>query len=100
MKVSVILPVIDETTSLRKTVDILLAENRASIGEILIIACGKTSEESRALCEALVREHPGLVSLHFQKRPYLGGAMRDAFEWAQGTHVLMMASDLETDPRR
>ena len=24
--------------------------------------------------------------------------MRDAFEWAAGSHVLMMASDLETDP--
>ncbi|MBV8831157.1 MAG: hypothetical protein JO108_18230 [Acidobacteriaceae bacterium] len=31
-------------------------------------------------------------------RPYLGGAMQDAFAWARGTHVLMMASDLETDP--
>jgi len=98
VRVSVILPVIDETTSLRKTVDILLAENRASIGEILIVACSKTTEQSRAVCDALLREHPGLVSLRFQERPYLGGAMRDAFEWARGTHVLMMASDLETDP--
>lgn len=24
--------------------------------------------------------------------------MRDAFEWAAGSHVLMMASDLETEP--
>jgi len=24
--------------------------------------------------------------------------MQDAFDWANGTHVLMMASDLETDP--
>ena len=98
MNVSAILPVIDETTSLEKTVDILLAENRDDIGEILIIACGKTTQESLAVCDSLVGKHPGLVSLRFQNRPYLGGAMRDGFECARGTHVLMMASDLETDP--
>ncbi len=98
MNVSVILPVIDETVSLRKTVDVLLADNRANIGEILIVACDKTSREALAVCNALASEHDDLISVQFQKRPYLGGAMRDAFEWARGTHVLMMASDLETDP--
>ncbi len=98
MNVSIILPVIDETVSLRKTVDVLLAENRPDIGEILIVACNKTSNEALAVCNALASEHKELVSVRFQKRPYLGGAMRDAFEWARGTHVLMMASDLETDP--
>jgi glycosyltransferase involved in cell wall biosynthesis len=39
-----------------------------------------------------------LLQVRFQQRPFLGGAMRDAFDWASGSHVLMMASDLETDP--
>lgn len=98
LRVSVILPVIDETASLRKTVEILLAENAPDVAEILILTCCKTTGPALAICRDLVREHPSLIRLHTQKRPFLGGAMRDAFEWASGSHVLMMASDLETDP--
>jgi glycosyltransferase involved in cell wall biosynthesis len=98
VRVSVILPVIDETVSLRKTVEILLAENRPDIFEILIVACKLTTPEATAVAQELVRDYPDLIQLRYQKRPFLGGAMRDAFEWAQGAYILMMASDLETDP--
>jgi glycosyltransferase involved in cell wall biosynthesis len=98
VRVSVILPVIDETVSLRNTVEILLAENPTGLFEILIIACKFTTHEALAVAQQLVRDYPALIQLRFQNRPFLGGAMRDAFEWAQGTHILMMASDLETDP--
>jgi glycosyltransferase involved in cell wall biosynthesis len=98
IRVSVVLPVIDETTSLRKTVDILLAENAPDLAEILIITCRKTSEAALAVCQDLVQEHPVLIQIRTQKRAFLGGAIRDAFEWATGSHVLMMASDLETEP--
>jgi glycosyltransferase involved in cell wall biosynthesis len=99
MRLSVILPVMDETDSLRETVRILLEENRRFISEILIVACSKTASESVAVSRELESEHPGLVKLHWQKLPFLGGAMRDSFDWATGSHVLMMASDMETDPR-
>jgi len=95
--VSVILPVIDETVSLRKTVQIVLSENAGDIREILIIGCGLTTPEARGVADELVHDD-SRIQLLFQKRPFLGGAMRDAFEWARGSHVLMMASDLETDP--
>jgi glycosyltransferase involved in cell wall biosynthesis len=98
MNVSIILPLIDETASLRKTVDILLAENRRDICEILIVACKRTVPAALAVAEELTREHADVVHIRFQERPFLGGAMRDAFEWARGSHVVMMASDLETDP--
>jgi glycosyltransferase involved in cell wall biosynthesis len=98
MTVTAILPVIDETASLRETVEVLLAENRREISEILIIACQRTTPAALAVAEELGREHGGLLQVRFQQRPFLGGAMRDAFDWASGSHVLMMASDLETDP--
>jgi glycosyltransferase involved in cell wall biosynthesis len=98
LAVSVILPVIDETTSLRETVRTLLAENREAIREILLIVCGKSTPEALLTCAELTRENPQLIVTYSQRRPYLGGAMQDAFQWARGTHVLMMASDLETDP--
>ncbi|HUI81390.1 MAG TPA: glycosyltransferase [Bryobacteraceae bacterium] len=98
MKVSVIVPVIDETVSLRKTIEVVLAQNREHVSEILIIVCKKTTPEALRTCDELVREHPDLIQIRYQQRPFLGGAMRDAFEWASGSHVLMMSSDLETDP--
>jgi glycosyltransferase involved in cell wall biosynthesis len=99
VRVSVILPVMDETASLKETIRILLEENRQTISEILIVVCTRTTPESLAICEALEREQPALIKLRWQKLPFLGGAMRDCFDWATGSHVLMMASDLETDPR-
>jgi glycosyltransferase involved in cell wall biosynthesis len=99
LTVSVILPVVDETDSLRETVEILLAENSQDISEILIVVCGKTKTTSLATVEELRGRWPDLIQVRSQCRPFLGGAMRDAFEWATGSHVLMMASDLETDPR-
>ena len=95
---SVILPVIDETESLRKTVEIVVAENQAHIAEILLVVCKATTPAALAQCHALEAAWPGLVQVREQKRKFLGGAMQDAFEWAKGSHVLMMASDLETDP--
>lgn len=99
IRVSVILPVMDETVSLRETVLILMRENSRTITEILIVVCAKTTPESLAICEDLVSEQPELIKLYQQRLPFLGGAIRDCFDWATGTHVLMMASDLETDPR-
>ena len=37
--VSVILPVIDETTSLTETVEVVLAENYHDVSELLIVVC-------------------------------------------------------------
>ena len=99
MSVSVILPVMDETVSLKETIRILLEENSRTITEILIVVCKKTTPESIAVCEALERQQPDVVKILWQKLPFLGGAIRDCFDSATGSHVLMMASDLETDPR-
>lgn len=41
---------------------------------------------------------PDKIVVHTQKLPFLGGAVREAFDLCHGTHVIMMASDLETDP--
>ena len=75
IRVSVILPAIDETASLRKTVDLLLTENAPDLAEILIITCRKTSQATLAVCQDLVREHPPLIQIRTQKRAFLGGAL-------------------------
>lgn len=97
MKVSIILPLMDEVVSLRKTCEIVLGEN-AEVSEVLIVVCPRTTPDALATAAELAREYPGVILVREQHRPRLGGAIRDAFEWTTGSHVVMMASDLETDP--
>lgn len=95
---TVILPVVNETVSLRETVDIVLQDSRDDIKELLIVVCKRTTPESRATIQEIQNRLGDLIVLHEQKLPFLGGAMREAFDLATGSHVVMMASDLETDP--
>lgn len=116
--VSVVLPVIDETTSLEATVSELVATLGEDLGEIIIAVSPRTKPASRAVIDGLaeltggrlraagkardvaVEDPAGMVALvvHEQSLPSLGGAMREAFQLASCSHVVMMASDLETDP--
>jgi glycosyltransferase involved in cell wall biosynthesis len=96
---SIIIPVINETTSLRQTVEIILREvRREDLRELVIVVCQKTTAESMAVVGQLQQELGDLLVVLQQRRPFIGGALRDAFEIARGSHVLMMASDLETNP--
>jgi glycosyltransferase involved in cell wall biosynthesis len=96
--VSIIMPVMDETTSLRQTVRVLLAENAPEIAEILCVTSRFSTAAAIRTCEEIAAELPGIVKVRQQNKPYLGGALQDAFTWAQGEYILLMASDLETDP--
>jgi glycosyltransferase involved in cell wall biosynthesis len=97
--VTVLLPVINETTSLRQTVEVIHREVQPELlREILIIVCERTTPEARAVIADLQRERAGQVVVLSQQLPFLGGALRDGFTAARGSHVLIMASDLETDP--
>ncbi len=95
---SVILPVVTETDSLDETAQVLQERSDADISEVLVVVCERTTPESLARCERLEDRFGARVRIHHQTLPYLGGAMREAFDLATASHVLMMASDLETDP--
>ena len=96
--VSVILPVMNETDSLAKTVEIILRDCAPKIRELLVVVCDRTDPRSLETIEELKKAHGSLLVVHNQKLPFLGGALREAFAMARGSHVIMMASDLETDP--
>jgi glycosyltransferase involved in cell wall biosynthesis len=96
--VSIILPVMNETVSLEETVNIILRDVKERVREFLIVVCDRTTPEAMAVVDRLARTHGALVVVHHQKLPFLGGAVREGFELACGSHVVMMASDLETDP--
>lgn len=96
--VTIIVPVINETESLRETVYTLVLENIDDLAEILLVTAPITTAESMAVTYELFAQYPQHIRLMKQKLPYLGGAMRDAFDAVVGDYTLMMSSDLETDP--
>ncbi len=96
--VSIVVPVINETFSLEQTVDIVVGENRVDLAEILIVIAERTTEASRETIAGLVKKYPDLVVVHTQRKPYIGGALQEAFALARGRWTVLMASDLETDP--
>ena len=100
--VSIILPAINETFSFEQTVDTLLATcDRRDLCELIAVVCKKTTldclasiERSRQKC--LGEDVPFTVL--WQTRPYAGGACRDAIDLCRGSHLVIMPTDLETDP--
>ncbi len=95
---SIILPVINETVSLRQTVDIILRDVKDRVRELIIVICKRTTPEAMAVIKDLQAELGDLVVVIEQKLPFLGGALRDAIDIARGSHVIIMGSDLETNP--
>jgi hypothetical protein len=95
---TVVLPVTNETAALETTVDVILRDVKPDVKELLIVVGERTTPEAMEVVERLRDRLGPLVVVHRQTLPFLGGAFREAFELARGSHVLMMASDLETDP--
>ncbi len=96
--VTVILPAVTETDSLDETARALKETSDADIAEVLAVVCDRTTPESLARCRALEAPFGERLRIHHQRLPFLGGAMREAFQLATASHIIMMASDLETDP--
>lgn len=99
--VTILLPAMDETYSLRKTVETILHTcRRKDLCEIIFLLCDRTTEESRETANKLIEDYGKYIpiSIHEQDLPGVGGAIREGIELAKGSHVVMMSSDLETDP--
>jgi len=96
--VTVILPIINETTSLVATVETILADCGGLVDKFLIIVSHRTAPESLETATELQRHHEGRFAVERQRRQFLGGALRDALDHVATSHVVVMSSDLETDP--
>lgn len=95
---TIVMPVMNETISLEQTVEIILRDAWSSIREILIVVCDRTTPEAMAVVNRLKAELGELVVVHHQTLPFLGGALRECYAMARGSHTVLMASDLETEP--
>ena len=96
---TVIMPVINEVTSLIETIDIILDRSDENINEIVLVVCQKTTKQSLSACHLLKSRHTDKVIIHWQRLPFLGGALREGLNIAQGSHAIIMYSDAESDPK-
>ena len=96
---SILLPVINEYESLIQTINILDKENiNDEINYIFILHPSKSKKNSIDLCLDYSKKKPNRFITIFQKKNLLGGAYLDGIEKSNSTHILLMSSDLETDP--
>ena len=60
----------------------------------------RTSQETINTSKRLIAEYSGRIKIyvHEQTLPFAGGAVREGIELAEGSHIIMMSADLETDP--
>jgi glycosyltransferase involved in cell wall biosynthesis len=98
LDITFVLPVLNETYSLQQTVNTLFRLSGEHLKEILIVVADKTTSESTEEVQKIKSQYPDYVRIHKQKLPFLGGALREAFSIASGNHIMLMASDFETDP--
>ena len=100
--VSILLPTLNETFSFIQTVEIILQEcDHKDIKEFIAIVCERTESASlNAIETAKKTSEQNGIPLHilYQTRAFAGGAVQDGMDYATGSHTIMMAPDLETDP--
>jgi hypothetical protein len=97
--VSIIVAAFNETESLEETVKIIESTvPLTEVAEIILAVSIKGSNECHRICEEIRRTSRIPITMCWQVRPGAGGAYQDAFQIAAGSHVILMAADLETNP--
>ena len=97
--ISLVVPALNETYLLEKTVDVVLETcDRSDIAQIIIVLCEKTTSECTACAKKLEEKHGDLISIIYQEHPFIGGAYKDAISFITGSHAAIMSADMETDP--
>jgi glycosyltransferase involved in cell wall biosynthesis len=93
----VLLPVFSETQCLIDAVEQVRQYTGSSLHEILLIVAPASIPETFRICDELAAKY-GCVRVHIQQHnPGVGWAVREGFELATGSHVLLAASDGETE---
>ena len=100
MKLSVVMPIYNESATLREVVaKVLSAPVFAVPMEIELICVDDGSEDgSRDILAALQSEHPQIRAIFQPRNLGKGAALRRGIQEATGDYVIMQDADLEYDP--
>src|SRR2546421_8756820 len=94
-QLSILVPTIDESASLRETVESLMREQELNVDvlEVILVTCNRTSEETLKTCQELETRYGPRVYRVSQQLGKLGGAFRSGIAEARGTHMVTMFAD-------
>jgi len=98
MSVSIVISVYSEVVSLSETIERLERSLGTGYLEIVLAVSPRSSLPCLELCRRLKDTHPKIHMILQSDRPGQGQAYREALEHVQGTHFVLMGSDLETLP--
>ena len=84
----------DERESLTATVDAVMETCGEDIEKMLLVRPAKVSDECRNAIRQLERKYPGKAVDFVQTRPYVGGAIRDGFDTAETSHIMLLPGDM------
>ena len=94
--VSIILPILNEINSLKKTLKIL---NKINVKkEFLIIYSNKLTDNNVKDEILKLKKRYKNIRSKPQQRPFVGGAIDLGIKLSINNFIVIMASDLETDP--
>ena len=98
INVSCVIGVVDEEESLIETINLILRNDSPLIKyEIILVVAPFASKASRKIATEN-SERDNRIHLEEQKCPGIGGAYKQGFQNAAGEIIILMSSDLETDP--
>ena len=93
--VTIIIGTTDETDSLIKTVDYIMENcDHNDIGKVLMVKSKTASDNCNKTIAFLEEKYGEKVSGLEQTRPYVGGAIRDGFDAADTSHIMLLPGDL------
>lgn len=99
MRVSIVLPAIDETVSLIETVETVnLKLASREVVYIIVTSPTFTTPECREAIATLQKTYGDYIDHFEQSLPGVGGAVQEAFLRADGDAIVLMTSDKETPP--
>lgn len=99
MKLSIIVPIYNEETTISEVIRMVLAVNLEGIEKEIIIVDDGSQDKSREIISNLQKQHPE-ISKAYTSLINLGkgAAIRFGLEFATGDIVLIQDADLELDP--
>lgn len=93
--VTIIIGTTDETDSLKKTVDFIMDNcDHNDIDKVLMVKSKNASDGCNCAIRDLEEKYKGKVYGMEQSRPFIGGAIRDGFDAAESSHIMLLPSDL------
>jgi glycosyltransferase involved in cell wall biosynthesis len=93
---SIIVTAMNESYSLKETVDGIIGLDLDFEYEIIIATSSRAREDCKDMANSLSTSHPKCVSVYYQHEPYVAAAILESAKLAKFDFIVVMAADGET----